>query len=127
MRGIIKRLASYLGPPWGLGSRLPAEPVRGEFNGLLRRLYVTQNWVVVKGPFEYYRTIRLVDIAQVESGFDPSPWEDGVGWGIWIKEKSGKECEVGLFKPHEAGSLIRSLRTTAIRRERGKSGVTDTP
>ena len=128
---MLKRLASALGPPWGAGDRLPAEPVRGEFHGLFKRLYITKNWVVVTGPFEYYRAIRLVDIAQVKSGHDPNPNDyydsPSIGWGIWIEERSGKECELGCFKPHEAASFINELRTAALRRERAKSGTTRPP
>ena len=120
---------SPLLPPWGAGDRLPAEPVRGQFHGLFKRLYVTKNFVVVTGPFGYFRAIRLVDIAQVRSGFGPSPHDSGpdAPWGIWIKERSGKESAAWLFKPHEAASLINELKAAALRRERAKSGRTDIP
>ena len=117
----VRRVASFLGPPWVSESErvFPDEPVLAEFTGFWARVYVTEHWLIIRTSTKDV-ALKHAEIADVRAGFDPSPHDDGGPFrGIWLTMTYGKEHGVGLFRAEAAGHLIRSLSTAAGSKGRG--------
>jgi hypothetical protein len=91
----MRRLASFLGPPWVSEPErvFPDEPVLAEFTGFWARVYVTEHWLLIRSLRKDV-ALKHAQIADVRVGFDHSPHDDGgPEWGIWITMMYGRSME----------------------------------